>query len=69
MGMRSTDIIGVPGLSDRQLGELLGNSMSVNVLERVLARALTSAGLADWSMLAHHWESKAAACRRIAHLR
>ena len=43
-GMDPTEFIAV--VSDSQLGKQLGNAMSVNVLERILARVLPAAGLA-----------------------
>ena len=33
------------GISDRQLGLMIGNAMSVNVLERLLVRLLPGVGL------------------------
>ena len=33
------------GISDRQVGYMIGNSMSINVLERLLLRLLPSVGL------------------------
>lgn len=35
------------GISDREMGRMLGNSMSVNVCARVIASALWSAGLSS----------------------
>jgi hypothetical protein len=34
-------------VNNTKLGQLIGNSMSVNVVERILIRALEAAGLAD----------------------
>jgi len=45
-------------VSDQQWNMQLGNSMSTNVLERLLARLLPAAGLTD--ALPDHWESGAA---------
>ena len=42
-------------VSDRQLGLILGNAMSVNVLERILVRALRAAGLTA-VRLVDRWE-------------
>ena len=50
------------GLSNTQMGKLLGNSMSVNILERLLARALLAAGLTpSWEAMTHGWEDLTAA--------
>ena len=67
MGFSHRDIH-TDGLSDRQLGQLLGNSMSVNVLERILSRALCAAGLADWSNLCPAWERMETAAMRVREL-
>ena len=42
-------------VSDTKLGQLIGNSMSVNVVERILTRALEAAGLAE--DLQDRWET------------
>ncbi len=34
-------------ISEHQVGQLLGNAMSLNVLSRILARSLVAAGLVD----------------------
>ena len=67
MGMAASQVE-TPGLSDNQLGAMLGNSMSVNVLERVLSRALHAAGLASWQTMTHAWESLATAKTRVRKL-
>ena len=41
--------------SDAVLGKLLGNAMSVNVLERLLAQLLPAAGLVSAGMLQDRW--------------
>lgn len=43
-------------ISDRRMGHILGNAMSVNVLERVLVRALHAAGLTR-KRLPDRWQS------------
>ena len=58
-----------PDLSDHKLGQLLDNSMSVNVLERILSRALVAAGLQGWDEMQHSWECLATAKRRVSALR
>ena len=48
--------------TDAQLGQMLGNSMSVNVLQRLLCRLLPAAGLCPASLLLpDHWEAAAVA--------
>lgn len=47
-------------VSDKQLGKQLGNTMSVNVLERLLARLLPAAGLVSASRLQDRWENGSA---------
>jgi hypothetical protein len=54
-GMRPTNFTQV--VSDAQLGRQLGNSMSVNVLERLFARLLPAAGLVPADSLVDMWES------------
>lgn len=46
-------------VSDSQQGKLLGNSMSLNVLERIFVRALPAAGLMPASKLHDRWEAAA----------
>ncbi len=64
MGMRpqelSTDCV-----SDRQLRQMIGNSMGVNVLERILLRAVSASGLARLSEMAANWESFASASASV----
>ena len=52
-------------LSARQWGHLIGNSMSVNVLERLLLRLLPLAGLAPRNA-ASRWESSIVARQTVA---
>lgn len=47
-------------VSDVQLGKQLGNTMSVNVLERLLVRLLPAAKLARRSEVKDRWASGAA---------
>eukprot|EP00972_Heterocapsa_arctica_P089855 13255268-Heterocapsa_arctica.AAC.2 len=68
MGMMYKDIE-TPGVSDQQLAKMLGNSMSVNVLERLLSRCLLAVGLLKWDACHHSWESQASAVRRVRELR
>ena len=68
MGMMPTQVL-TPGLSDARLAGMLGNSMSVNVLERILSRALDAAGLKPWKSMTHSWESLARARARVRKLR
>ena len=68
MGIADCEIE-TPNLSDNQLAAMLGNSMSCNILERLLARALCSANLAKWADLALHWEDLDAAEAFVPHLR
>merc|ERR1719197_464143 len=44
-------------VSQVQLGKQLGNTMSVNVLERIFVRLLPAAGLARKGSLADRWEN------------
>ncbi len=48
-------------VTERQFGDLLGNSMGVNVLERLLLRVLPAAGLVPYEAMTKQWESLAAA--------
>ena len=43
------------GISDRQLGLMIGNAMSVNVLERLLVRLLPGVGLVPSGSLYDRW--------------
>jgi DNA (cytosine-5)-methyltransferase 1 len=43
------------GISDRQVGLMVGNAMSVNVLERILVRLLPAVGLIARSRLQDKW--------------
>lgn len=56
----------VQAVSDRQLGAQIGNSMSVNVLERVLVRLLPAAGLIAAGRLHDRWQAAAEAAGRGA---
>jgi len=49
----------VQAVSDRQLGAQIGNSMSVNVLERVFVRLLPAANLVPAHKLLDRWEARA----------
>ena len=49
------------GLSDRQTGELIGNSMSVNVIERILKQALEASGLVPQGTTTDRWKDGSAA--------
>ena len=42
-------------VSDVQLGRMIGNSMSVNVVERILCRLLPAAGLASEDACRDRW--------------
>ena len=53
-GMSSNTLNRV-GISNRQMGLMIGNAMSVNVLERLLLRLLPAVGLADRSCLQDRW--------------
>ena len=44
-------------VSEKELGQQLGNAMSVNVIERVLVRALIAASLASSECLHDEWAS------------
>ena len=43
------------GISDHQMGLMICNAMSVNVLERLLVRLLPAAGLVDDNCLYDRW--------------
>ena len=45
------------GCNDRQLGAMVGNAMSLNILERVLVRLLPACGLAPGISLTDRWQS------------
>lgn len=45
------------GCSDRQLGAMVGNAMSLNILERLLVRLLPACGLAPGISLTDRWQS------------
>jgi len=47
----------VPACSETELGELIGNSMSINVLQRLFTQVLPAAGLAPASQLEDAWAS------------
>ena len=66
MGMNPKDI-NFDCMSESQLGKMLGNSMCVNVLERLLVRLLPAAG---WNrlQLRDRWDSLSAAQRAAASL-
>mmetsp|Transcript_33738 Transcript_33738/g.85296 ORF Transcript_33738/g.85296 Transcript_33738/m.85296 type:complete len:396 (+) Transcript_33738:139-1326(+) len=55
-------------VSDPQLGKQLGNTMSVNVLERLLVRLLPAAGLVSAAGLRDRWED-GSAVRALARTR
>jgi len=55
-------------VSDAQLGKQLGNTMSVNVLERLLVRLLPAAGLAAAAGLRDRW-ADGSAVRALARTR
>ena len=44
-------------VTETQLGQQIGNAMVVNVIERVLTKALVAAGLAKKSSIPDRWES------------
>ena len=48
-------------VSDTQLAKQIGNTMSVNVVERLLARILPAAGLVKHGILVGRWENGAGA--------
>ncbi len=52
-------------ITDRQLGQLIGNSMSVNVLERIFINVFASTNMVAKNRMPQHWESKAAATQRL----
>ena len=43
------------GITDRQMGCMIGNAMSVNVLERLLVRLLPAVGLVSRACLRDRW--------------
>ena len=45
------------GVAARQLRLMIGNSCSVDVLERLVTRALSCRGLASWASMVKRWES------------
>jgi len=53
-------------VSPRQLGNQIGNAMSVNVLERIFVRALPAAGLVPATRLHDRWEAAARTVKRSA---
>ena len=53
-GMSSSKLLFPPSLSQDDIGRLVGNSMSVNVLERLLSRVLPAANL--WGPIMDRWE-------------
>ena len=60
MGMDPADV-DVSATTPAKLGRMIGNAMSVNVLERLLYRALPASGLISQSELRGRWESLDAA--------
>jgi len=53
---------GIPGVSERQMGQMIGNGMSTNVLERILTRLVDAAGLPTGpTSMNRNWESLSAA--------
>ena len=48
------------GLSDREKGQLIGNAMSVNVIERILKRALEASGLVPQGTTTDRWKDGSA---------
>eukprot|EP00959_Pyramimonas_sp_CCMP1952_P273359 5713646-Pyramimonas_sp.AAC.1 len=60
-GFRESDVDGwqASGISERGLAHMLGNGLSLNVAERVIGRALWSAGLVA-SRPADRWASSTA---------
>lgn len=52
-------------VSDNQLGMLIGNSMSVNVLERIFCRLLPAAGLVAADAVLDRWATKASRERAV----
>lgn len=53
----------VPGVTRRQYGQMVGNAMSQNVVERILARLLPAAGLVK-GPVADPWEKAAKGTKR-----
>ena len=47
----------IKAVSDNQLRAQLGNTMSVNVIERILIRVLPAAGLVKHGRLVDRWEN------------
>jgi len=43
------------GITERQMGCMIGNAMSVNVLERLLVRLLPAVGLVSGTCLRDRW--------------
>ena len=52
-------------LSSNQFGMLIGNSMSVNVLERIILRVLSSIDLIPEKYMKKNWETATLAMNRI----
>lgn len=55
-------------VSDNQMGMLIGNSMSVNVLERLFVRLLPAAGLVAADSVRDRWATKASMARAVRSL-
>ena len=53
----------------RELGHLIGNAMSTNILERIFLRLLPAVGLARGANLRGRWESLAEALATMRSLR
>ena len=68
MGLPSSQLRLSGSLSCNQVGKLLGNGMAVNVLERLLRRLLSCAGLVPLSAMTARWESIGSATATAAAL-
>ena len=70
-GMSPNDLV-LPGeVSQNNLGRIIGNSMAVNVLERIFVRALPAAGLTGplhdgWASRVLPESRQSGTCRRVA---
>ncbi len=62
MGL-SPQRVDLSAVSEGQLGGMIGNSMAVNVLERILIRALPAVGLAEPKDMPRRWESLRSAAK------
>ena len=68
MGLRDQDV-DMTCISRRELGKLIGNSMSVHVLERLFRRLLSVSSLVPLASMPGRWESTEAAIQSARALR